>query len=284
MIRFGGPVFVDSEVAQDPVALAQAHTAKGYTAAYAPPVTLQDSDRVRAYRQAFEDAGVMIAEVGYWGNLRDTDPATRAGNRQAMLEALALAEELGARCAVDVFGSSCHGGIGAEHTAQDFSAEAFEAAVEMARYFLDSVRPRTAYFCYEIFPFNVVDSAAEIDRLIRAVDRPQFGVHLDLVNLINCPRAYWNSGEIMRECVARFGDRIVACHVKDVKLRDGTISVMLEEVPAGQGGIDFATFIRETQALPQEVPFMLEHLDGEEEYDSAAAHIRAVAQSVGVVI
>ncbi len=229
MLRFGGPIFKDT--GDDIEALVQAHKDKGYTAAYAPNASLDQPDRIREIRRAFEKAGIMIAEVGYWDNLVDTDDATRKRNRQIMLDALALAEELGARCAVDIFGSYVHG-PGEVHAARNFAQEAFDEAVEMARYFIDEVKPRTAHFCYEIFPFNLVDSPEMIHKLIEAVDRPRFGVHMDLVNLINGPRAYWRSGDIIRECVRLFGDRIVSAHAKDIKMRGPSVSVILEEVHA----------------------------------------------------
>lgn len=293
MIRFGGPIFPShikaatagespSGGGTDPRVLARAHRAMGYTAAYAPAVRLDDAAGIRAIREAFAAEGVMIAEVGYWDNLVDTDPATRSRNRQCMLNALALAEELGAACAVDIFGSYCHGNGNSQHVARNFSAEAFDEAVEMARYFIDTVKPKHACFTYEIFPFSVVDSPAGIAQLIEAVDRRQFGVHLDLVNLVNSPRAYWGSGEIMRECVRRFGDRIVAAHAKDIRMKEPAISVILEEVIPGQGALDMAAFVREIHRLPQAVPFMMEHLRSEAEYDQAAAYIRGVAAAEGI--
>ena len=130
----------------------------------------------------------------------------------------------------------------------------------------------------------MVDSPAEIARLLKAVDRRQFGVHLDLVNLVNSPRAYWASGAIMEECVRLFGDRIVAAHAKDVKLREPAISVILEEVVPGEGGLDIGAFLRGLHRLPQEVPLMLEHLANEAEYDRGAAHYRKVALRDGIVI
>lgn len=295
MLRFGGPVFADTIAAaapgtshgapaDDPAALARAHRLKGYTAAYAPRVRLDDTARIQAIREAFASAGIMIAEVGYWDNLVDTDPETRRHNRQCMLDALALADALGAACAVDIFGSYCHGNGNSRHVAANFSEDAFDEAVAMARFFLDTVQPRTAFFTYEIFPFSVVDSPAMIERLIEAVDRPRFGVHLDLVNLINGPRAYWSSGEIIRECVRRFGGRIVAAHVKDIKLKEPAISVILEEVIPGQGALDMGAFVREIQRLPQPVPFMMEHLRSAAEYDQAAAYIRRVAEAEGIRI
>lgn len=294
MIRFGGPVFLTRDErpagageshgadALDPVALARAHKEKGYRAAYAPRVSLEATDGLRAVRQAFADEDIMIAEVGYWENLVDTEPETRKAHRQKMRDALALADELGARCAVNILGSYCHGNGNSKHVARNFSGEAFDEAVEMARSFIDEVKPTTACFAYEIFPFDVVDSPQEIARMIKAVDRRMFGVHLDLVNLINCPRAYWNSGAIMEECVALFGDRIAAAHAKDIKMREPAISVILEEVRAGEGGLDIGAFVRGLQGLPQEVPLMLEHLSSEAEYDLAAAHYRKVARAEGI--
>lgn len=292
MIRFGGPVFVDPSKtsesqdvwACDPVALAQAHKAKGYRAAYAPKVKLKDTDAIQAVRKAFEAEDIMVAEVGYWENLLHTEPEERKKTHQAMLEALAFAEELGARCAVNILGSYCHGSGMSQYAARNFSQDAFDEAVELARYFLDMVKPKTAFFAYEIFPFNVIDSPAMIAKLLKAVDRQQFGVHLDLANFVNCPRAYWSSGDIMRECIQLFGNRIVSAHAKDIKMQEPALSVILEEVVAGQGNLDIAANLRELHKLPQEIPFMMEHLANEAEYDLAAEHIRTVAAQEGIAL
>jgi len=294
MIRFGGPVNLPARApgageshgasGADPQVLARAVKAKGYRAAYTPQVSLGEPEKIKAVREAFAAEDIMLAEVGYWENIMDLDSNERARHRRAVADALALAEEVGARCAVDIFGSYCRGNGNSVHTARNFSAEAFEDAVDMARYFIDAVKPKSAYFCYEIFPFSVVDSPEMIEKLIRAVDRRQFGVHLDLVNLVNCPRAYWNNADIARECVRRFGSRIVAAHVKDIKMKEPAISVILEEVVAGEGVIDFGVFARLLDDLPQEIPFMMEHLASEAEYDRAAVYIRACAAKAGVQI
>jgi len=295
MIRFGGPIFLGSTQgagvgeshgaeANDPVLIARAHKAKEYTAAYAPRISLDDKAGIDAVRKAFAAEDIMIAEVGYWDNLVDTDPETKRRNWRCMHDALALAEELGAACAVDIFGSYCHGNGNAKHVARNFSQEAFDEAVEMARSFLDSVKPKRACFTYEIFPFSVVDSPEMIAKLIKAVDREMFGVHLDLVNLINSPRAYWTSGDIMHECVRLFGDRIVAAHAKDIKMKEPAISVILDEVIPGQGMVDIAACVRELHGLPRQISYMMEHLRSEHEYDQAAAHIRKVAAGEGIAI
>jgi sugar phosphate isomerase/epimerase len=293
MIRFGGPVFMGKERAAgagqshgakefDPVLLAKKHKEKGFTAAYVPQIDIKDARLIKETREAFEKEKIILAESGYWENIMDTDAETRAFHRNKQLEAFYLAEELGAVCSINIFGSYCHGNGNSQHKALNFSDEAFEAAVDMARYFIDTVKPKTAYFVYEIFPFDIVDTPENIERLIRVVDRKQFGAHFDLVNLINSPRAYFSSGNIAKECVRRFGDRIVSCHVKDIKIKEPSISVILEEVVSGTGNLDLKEFMRQVEGLSRPIPFMMEHLNDEEEYDIAAANIRKTGKDLGL--
>ena len=61
-----------------------------------------------------------------------------------------------------------------------------------------------------------------------------------------------------------------------------SISVILEEVVSGQGMIDMAAYIREIHKLEREIPFMMEHLSTEQEYDKAALYIREVAAGEGI--
>ena len=287
MIRFGGPVFVGQKKAagageshgssvDDVFFLARKHKEKGYRAAYAPTVRIKDKERIRDIRKAFESENITIAEVGYWQNLLHTDVEMAGKHRDAMQESLAVADELNACCAVDILGSYVSEG-GIYHNHRNFSANAFDAAVEMARFFIDSVKPKHTFFTYEMFPFNVADSPEALRKLIDAVDRKQFGVHMDLVNLINCPRAYYSSGNIMHRCIQLFGDRIVSAHAKDILMETPAISVILREVLPGRGNLDYRTYLRELHQLPQAVPLMMDHLSSEEEYDLATAHIRSVA-------
>jgi sugar phosphate isomerase/epimerase len=292
MLRLGGPVFMANEkaaaageshgAAGDPVLLARKHKEKGFTAAYVPQIDVKDRELIKATREAFEKEHIILAEAGYWENIMDTDAESRAFHRARQMEALYLAEDLGAVCSLNIFGSYCHGNGNSRHTALNFTEEAFEAAVEMARYFIDTVKPKTAFFTYEMFPFDITDTPENIERLIKAVDRKQFAVHLDLVNLVNSPRAYFSSGEIAKDCIRRFGNRIVSCHVKDIKMKEPSISVILEEVISGTGNLDLKTFMRQIEGLSRPIPFMMEHLKSETEYDTAAAHIRKIGKELGI--
>ena len=296
MVKFGAPVFLDADQKAagagqshgvkdfDPELLARKHVEKGFSAAYAPHIDINDSDLIRRTREAFKKEGVVIGEVGYWENLLDTNEEGRKKSHEGMLHAFLLAEELGARCSVNVIGSCCDGHFINANDAKNFSEEIFTAAVDNARYFIDQVKPKTAFFTYEIYEFSNNDSPENLERLLKAVDRDQFGIHLDLTNMVNSARNYYGHLQLLDDAIRRVGNRIVCSHIKDVKMRDGVVSVILEEVMPGTGIIDIGAYLRAVDKLPQVVPMLIEHLNSEEEYDIAANYVRKCAKEVGVIL
>lgn len=64
-MRLGGPIFLESE---DPAALAREHSRLGYGAAYCPPVTLDQPERIRAIREAYAREGLTCLPAGFRGS------------------------------------------------------------------------------------------------------------------------------------------------------------------------------------------------------------------------
>ena len=71
-VRLGGPIFLKSE---DPAELAREHRKWGYSAAYCPPVEVENGDRIRAIEKAYAAENVVVAEVGAWVNSPATSPS-----------------------------------------------------------------------------------------------------------------------------------------------------------------------------------------------------------------
>jgi sugar phosphate isomerase/epimerase len=181
-VRLGAPVF---GAPADPDGLAKAHRDLGYRAAYCPNIDLADKERIRDTEAAFEKHDVVIAEVGRWVNLMDSDPEKRKQNHAFVTEGLALAEAVGARCCVDIAGSFNEEVWYGPHP-KNFSQEFFDAAVENARKIIDAVKPKRTKFAYEMMGWARPDSADSYLALLKAIDRPGFAVHLDPCNAINC--------------------------------------------------------------------------------------------------
>ncbi len=271
-MRLGGPVFVDT---QDPVELAQAHRKVGYGAAYCPKVSIEDKDRIRAIRDAFAKERVLIAEVGVWCNMMDPDETKRRENLQRVCEGMALADEVGALCCVDIAGSFSPDLWYGAHP-KNLTGEALDLAVENARHVIDSVKPKRSAFSIETMPWAIPDSPDSYLQLIRAIDRPAFRVHLDPVNLVNCPQRYYHTGELLDECFDKLGEWIVSCHAKDVRMGE-ELTMYLKEVRIGLGVFDYRKYLTRLSQHNRDIPLMMEHMNGEEEYDLARQHIQQVA-------
>jgi sugar phosphate isomerase/epimerase len=276
-IRLGGPSFANTE---DPEALALAHRKLGYRAAYCPGVALKDTDRIHALTEAFAKHDVVIAEVGRWCNLLDADPAKRQQNLETVTEGLALAEAVGALCCVDIAGSFSPTSWFGPHP-ENLSPKHFDADVENARKIIDAVKPKRARFCYEVMGWALPDSPASYVKLIKAVDRPAFGVHLDPCNLVNSPDKFYHNTALLNECFDKLGRWIVSCHAKDLTW-DVEMNVHFREVAPGKGSMDYVTYLKRLAELPQNPPLMLEHLATAEEYTGAREHIFEVGRKAGL--
>ena len=276
-IRLGGPVF---NAPKDPEALALAHRKLGYRAAYCPGVGLGERERIRDISKAFSKHDVVIAEVGRWVNLMDRDAAKREANLKKVTEGLALAEAVGARCCVDIAGSFSRDAWYGPHP-DNLSQEFFDRAVENARKIIDAVKPRRAKFCYEMMGWALPDSADSYLRLIKAVDREGFAVHLDPCNIVNSPGRFYRNTDLLNECFDKLGRWIASCHAKDL-LWEVEMNVHFREVTLGEGSLDYATYLRRLAALPADVPLMIEHMKGAEEYDKSRRYLFDLGPKVGV--
>ena len=277
MIRFGGYGVPAAD--DDPYAFARAHRAFGYGAAYVPKVEIGDAQRLADIERAFDQEDVVLAEVGIWRNLITPDDKVRAEHLAFAAEKLAIADAVGARCAVSYIGSY-KADTDYAPAAENLGQDAFDACVETVRRLLDTVRPKRAKFALEMMQYSLPDSVDSYVELIRAVDRPGFAAHFDPVNLITAPRVYWNTGALIRECFEKLGQWVVSCHAKDIILHHQA-ALHLDEVMIGQGVLDYRTYLTELNRLSHEVPLMLEHLT-DPEYATARDAVYKVGDEIGV--
>jgi len=276
-LLLGAPLFLKSD---DPGALAREARRLGYSAAYCPPASPNDAARLRAIEAAFAKEGVVLAEVGVWVNLMDADPARRRENLRKVTEGLAVAEAVGARCAVTICGSFNEKVWYGPHP-KNLGQEFFDAAVENARKIIDTVRPKRAKFTYEMMGWSLPDSPDAYVKMIRAVDRSAFAVHLDVCNLVNCPQRFYNNTALIEECFAKLGRWIVSCHAKDLDWVP-EMNIHFVEVIPGRGHINYRAWLRGLASLPSPAPLMLEHLKTAEEYADGVAFIRRTASEMGL--
>ena len=275
--RLGGPIFLKSD---DPRELAREHRRLGYSAAYCPPAKADDTARVSEIEKAFAAENVVIAEVGAWVNMLDPDPEKRAKNLRYVVERLALAEAVRARCCPDIAGSY-NPTVWYGPNPKNLSQEFFDATVENCRRVIDEVKPKRTKFTIEMMGWSLPDGPDAYLKLLRAVDRSGFAVHMDVCNGINSPAKFYRSGEFISECFRKLGPWIASCHAKDLQWIP-EMNVHFVEVAPGRGEVDYRAYLSELSRLPVDAPLMLEHLKTAEEYDEGKRYIRKVGGELGL--
>ena len=276
-LRLGGPIFIKSD---DPAEIAQEHRRLGYRAAYGPKVEANDTERIKAIIKEFSARDVIIAEIGGWCNMLDSDAEKRRKNMAKVMDRLAVADLLGARTCPNIAGSyNAHFWCGPHP--KNITEEFIDATVENCRRVIDAVKPTRTTFSIEMMPFNFPTGPDDYLKLIKRVDRKAFGVHLDVCNVMNSPERMYNNGAVIDECFRKLGRWIVSCHAKDLSWED-YVQVCLREVIPGRGDIDYRAYLRGLAGLSVDVPLMLEHLKTAEEFDEGRHHIQSVAREMGL--
>lgn len=275
-IRLGGPVFGDG---RDPDAWTAAHRKAGYGAALCPVGPEASDAEAGAFRRAAEKSGLMIAEVGAWSNPMAPDGEERKKAIEKCRASLALAERIGAKCCVNITGS--RGKVWDGPDPANLTGDTFDRIVETTRSIIDAVKPSNTFYTLETMPWMYPDSPDSYLQLIKAIDRKSFAGHLDPVNMICSPQRYFKNGDFIRECFKKLGPFIKACHAKDILLQD-KLTTHLDEVRPGLGGLDYTAYLEELSRLPGSPALIIEHLTAEEDYRSAAEHIRGIGRGIGV--
>ena len=222
-----------------------------------------DEKKIIAYKETAEKAGLTIAEVGIWRNALAGDPEERKTNMDYCVNQLRLADFLGARCAVNVagaFGPRWDGGY-----RENFTDEAWKKTVAMVQEIIDRANVKNTYFTLEPMPWMIPTGPQEYLRLLEAVDRDRFAIHMDIINMINSADRYFNAEEFVDECAQLLGKKIRSCHIKDVHLAE-QYTIRLEECGPGEGEFPLRHYVEKMNALDPDMPVILEHLNTDEQY------------------
>ena len=262
----------------------QALTASGFRAVTAPFSCETPWDEIRSYCDIAARHGVTIAEIGVWKNPLDPDAGKARAAMAYAKGQLALAEETGITCCVNIAGTPGDAGWDAADPA-NYSEETYERTVSSIREILDAVKPKRAYYCIEPMPWMVPDGPDEYLRLIRDVDRDRFAAHMDFVNMINCPRRYLAPEAFIEEAFRKLGPYIQSTHIKDTRMDPIRLTTVIEECSPGEGTLNYPAVLRIIDRyLPADAPVLLEHMQTPEEYRSAYDYVARQAEIAGVSI
>ena len=270
-MRLGAPVFGFSTAGE----WVEAHNKKGYRAAYWPLGDDAPIGQVNEFLRAAVDNDLVIAEVGIWNNMLDPDPAKRCQNFDRAVRRLETAEYVSARCCVNISGS--RSAIWDGPHPLNLTKETYDMVVEDTRRLIDAVGPTHTKYTLEPMPWMYPHDERDVLDLIRDIDRAAFAAHVDMVNLVNSYDKYIATGAMTERFFNALAPYIRSVHLKDTRIVPDRLTLHIDEALPGEGEFDYPTLLKNCAALDADLPVMIEHLRGEDEYDRAAANIRRIA-------
>jgi sugar phosphate isomerase/epimerase len=107
-----------------------------------------------------------------------------------------------------------------------------------------------------------LNSAEMMRDVLDEVNSPAIRCDLDPVNWLTLDTVFRN-GPAIDHMVDVLGNRIFNAHAKDVVVQKRLV-IHIDECPAGQGILDYATFMRRMEALGPERFLVVEHCSVEE--------------------
>ena len=122
-------------------------------------------------------------------------------------------------------------------------------------------------------PWMIPSSPDEYLKLIKDVDRKEFGAHLDVVNMITSPERYFFNDKFLEECFSKLKGKICSCHLKDIRLKE-EYTFQLEECACGKGSLDLELFARLATEESPKMPMIIEHLSTDEEYLDSLKYVQ----------
>ena len=252
-----------------------------YSAVLAPIGHDASYEDKKAYKDCARENNILIGEVGVWRNPISPNETDAKINIEYCKERLALADELGANCCVNIVGS--RGKVWDGFYKENYDEDVYTLIVDTTRDIIDSVRPKHTFYSLEPMPWMLPDSPDSYLRLIKDIDRKAFGVHLDFTNMINSPVRFLKSDKFIEECFNKLGPYTKSIHAKDV-IMDKEYPCVIREVMPGKGMLNYKKIVHMIDKLGEEIPVFVEHLSTNEEYMEASSFIRDVATSEGITV
>ena len=235
-----------------------------------PVDSSSSKELINEYVNEAKSHDLLIAEVGIWRNAIDPNTEKAQNNIDYSINQLKLADDIGARCCVNVAGALGERWDGGYK--ENFSNYAWDKTVEMIQNVIDSVKPQNTYFTIEPMPWMIPTGPKEYLKLLEDVNRERFAVHMDIINMINSPNRYFFSDKFTEECFRLLGPYIKSCHLKDIRLLDD-FTFQLKECACGEGTFNYLKYIDIASSIDKDMPMIIEHLKNDEAYEESTKYV-----------
>lgn len=217
------------------------------------------ADEVRRIRALLDGEGIEVGQAWVPGAFISADDRAVQSLPQmrASIESLG---RLGIRAAVVADGSLSPAGGFRPHP-KNRDQEAFDLVVSRCKDVVKTAEDSGVYLAVECHTVNVLYSPERMLEFVEAVDSPNIGLNVDIVNWLSFESIY-RTAELTDRTFDVLGERIFTGHVKDAVIEEKLI-IHMSETWLGNGIVDTAAYFRRFARLEPWKATIIEHIPQE---------------------
>lgn len=240
----------------------------------------KDSE-IRELRAALREHDAVFYEVGGYKSIIRPDTARRQKDLALLAKYIEAADKIGCPM-VGTCTGSCDPNSYINVHPDNWSEKTWKLTVQGVKQVLRDTAGMKAAIGIEAQITTNIGRPKDHKRLMDDVGDPRCAVNLDPVNMMSLD-TYYHSTELLAESFDLLGEQILGAHAKDSYIVPDEQTVILREVCAGRGVMDYETYLVRLSRMKWPRTLLPEHVPGDQLIE-AAAYIRKVAAKVGVKI
>ncbi len=240
----------------------------------------KDSD-IRELRAALREHDAVFFEVAGYKSIIRPDVSRRQQDIAFLAKCIEAADRIGCPM-VGTCTGTCDPNSYINVHPENWSEKTWKLTVQGVKQVLRDTAGMKAAIGIEAQITTNIGRPKDHKRLMDDVGDPRCAVNLDPVNMMSLD-TYYHSTELITECFDLLGEQILGAHAKDSYIVPDEQTVILREVCAGRGVMDYETYLVRLSRMKWPRTLLPEHVPADQLIE-AAEYIRNVAKKVGVKI
>jgi len=242
-------------------------------------------DTIEYMRNVFHSKNLKIGQIYHGANLISPNEKIRSKSINAVKKVIKIAEQLHCPCVAGSVGSLVHDYYARAFHPNNLSEKGWKLTIKSINHVLEAAEDAKVNFCVQPAMYSSVNSLEITKELMNVIDHPNLKVCLDPVNFImGSTELYYNNASFLNEMFETLGEYIYTAHAKDLILdyeeRGSFTALVFRETVAGEGNMDYLTFLKRLKELDSEICLLVEHLGSDEQYVKAYANISSLMRKL----
>lgn len=238
----------------------------------------------------FRENKVKIAAIGSFVNLIHPDETKREQNIEEVKEAIKIASQIGNPPVITGSGSVELAAAPLPFPAgapsgwcphpDNYSKETWKILVQSLKKVTTVAEENNVIVGLEPHMLTTLNTPKRLSRLLNEVASPNLKIQCDPFNLIDF-NMYYRTGEFLDELFDTLHNNFVSGHAKDIIVEKKFV-VHIGETYAGNGNLDYDTFLRRlNQELSEDSYLLVEHTKNQD-IPKAKKYIEEKAKKLGI--